>query len=81
MIDTLEAALWCFLNTENYRDAVLNAVNLGGDTDTTAAVTGALAGLVYGLEDIPAVWLNALAGHAGISRLSGMMTSALYGTV
>ncbi|MDR1307101.1 MAG: ADP-ribosylglycohydrolase family protein [Treponema sp.] len=45
VIDTLEAALWCFLTTDSYRDAVLKAVNLGEDTDTTAAVTGALAGL------------------------------------
>lgn len=49
VIDTLEAALWCFLTTDNYKDAVLKAVNLGEDTDTTGAVTGALAGLAYGL--------------------------------
>jgi ADP-ribosylglycohydrolase len=45
VIDTLEAAFWCFLTTDNYRDAVLKAVNLGEDTDTTAAVTGSMAGL------------------------------------
>jgi ADP-ribosylglycohydrolase len=55
VIDTLEAALWCFLTTDSYRDAVLKAVNLGEetegeDTDTTAAVIGALAGLAYCLE-------------------------------
>jgi ADP-ribosylglycohydrolase len=61
VIGTLEAALWCFLNTDNCRDAVLRAVNLGDDTGTTAAVTGAMAGLYCGLDGIPAEWLSALA--------------------
>ncbi|MDR1986092.1 MAG: ADP-ribosylglycohydrolase family protein [Treponema sp.] len=66
VIDTLDAAFWCFLTTDSYRDAVLKAVNLGDDTDTTAAITGALAGLVYGLEGIPTEWLETLAasGHS-----------------
>ena len=58
---TLEASLWCILNTATYSRAVLTAVNLGNDTDTTAAVTGALAGLIYGYESIPQEWINALA--------------------
>jgi ADP-ribosylglycohydrolase len=61
VLHTLEAALWCFLKTDNYRDAVSRAVNLGGDTDTTAAVTGSMAGLYYGLAEIPAEWLSPLA--------------------
>ena len=60
VVHTLEAAMWCFLNTENYKDCVLKAVNLGHDTDTTAAVAGGLAGLWYGLEDIPADWIDIL---------------------
>lgn len=48
-VDTLRASLWCLVHTDNYEDAILKAVNLGNDTDTTAAVTGALAGLYYGL--------------------------------
>jgi ADP-ribosylglycohydrolase len=62
--DTLKAAIWCFLTTDNYRDAVLKAVNLGGDTDTTAAVTGGLAGLYYGFGEsgIPQDWIGKLAG-------------------
>lgn len=58
--DTLEAALWCFLGTHNYRDCVLAAVNLGEDTDTVAAVAGGLAGIYYGCggaEGIPAEWI------------------------
>lgn len=61
VIDTLEAVLWCVLNTDNYKDAVLKAVNLGDDTDTVAALTGGIAGLVYGIEDIPEEWINNLA--------------------
>jgi ADP-ribosylglycohydrolase len=77
VIDTLEAVFWCFLTTENYHDAVLKAVNLGDDTDTTAAVTGALAGLFYGIDDIPAEWLETLAGCGDIRRLAGAMAEAL----
>lgn len=61
VVHTLEASLWCILNTATYSSAVLTAVNLGNDTDTTAAVTGALAGLIYGYESIPQEWINALA--------------------
>lgn len=61
--DTYEAALWCLLTTGTYADCVLTAVNLGDDTDTTAAVAGALAGIVYGADAIPAAWLSALRGR------------------
>jgi ADP-ribosylglycohydrolase len=77
VIDTLEAAFWCFLTTDSYRDAVLKAVNLGDDTDTTAAVTGALAGLCYGVEGIPSDWLETLAGRGGILRQAGAMAGSL----
>lgn len=48
VLDTLRAALWCLTTTSSYAECVLKAVNLGSDTDTTAAVAGALAGIVYG---------------------------------
>ncbi|GHV23284.1 hypothetical protein FACS189494_11150 [Spirochaetia bacterium] len=79
VIDTLEAALWCFLATDNYRDAVLKAVNLGDDTDTTAAVTGALAGLFYGIDAIPAEWLKTLARFEDICQLAQDMADKLGG--
>lgn len=60
IVYTLETALWCLLNTDNYRDCVLKAVNLGSDTDTTAAVAGSLAAVLYGIDFIPADWLNTL---------------------
>ncbi len=62
VVDTLEAALWCLLNSKNYRDCVLKAVNLGSDTDTVAAVVGGLAGIHYGLSGIPSDWLDGLKG-------------------
>jgi len=58
---SLEAALWCFLKTDTYREAVLKAVNLGGDTDSTAAVCGQIAGAYYGFRAIPAEWVDVLA--------------------
>lgn len=61
VVDTLEAALWCVLKTDNYRDCVLMAVNLGGDTDTIAAVAGGLAGILYGIggnNGIPEEWID-----------------------
>ncbi|MBR5479106.1 MAG: ADP-ribosylglycohydrolase family protein [Clostridia bacterium] len=58
VIHTLEASLWCLLTTGNYRDCVLRAVNLGSDTDTTAAVAGGLAGLWYGCEQIGEEWIE-----------------------
>ena len=65
---TLEAALWCFLNTGPYADCVPAAVNLGGDTDTTAAVAGALAGVYYRFEAIPPKWVGRLRGKAVIGQ-------------
>ena len=60
VVDTLEASIWCILHTDNYKDCVLKAINLGGDTDTIAAVSGGLAGIIYGYEDIPIKWINNL---------------------
>ena len=60
-ISSLEASIWCLLNNENYRDTLLQAVNLGYDTDTTACIVGGLAGIYYGYEDIPNDWINQLA--------------------
>ena len=73
VIDTLEAAFWCFMTTDNYRDAVLKAVNLGDDTDTTGAVTGALAGLAYGLDSIPQEWRDQLAAYDEVRRIAVAM--------
>ncbi len=58
IVDTFEAAIWCLLTTDSYRDAIVKAVNLGDDTDTVGAVAGALAGIIYGYENIPEEWLQ-----------------------
>ena len=56
VIHTLHAALWCVYQTDNFKDAVLLAVNLGDDADTVGAVTGQIAGAFYGLSGIPDDW-------------------------
>lgn len=61
IIDTLEASIWCFFQHTTSHDIILNAVNLGLDTDTTGAVAGGLAGLRYGLDSIPPEWRDSLA--------------------
>ena len=60
VVDTLEAALWCLLTTDDYKSLALKAVNLGEDTDTVGAVAGGLAGIFYGAESVPIEWLNIL---------------------
>lgn len=60
VIDTLEAVLWCIFHTTTYKDAVLTAVNLGDDTDTVGAITGGIAGIIYGLDAIPEEWISKL---------------------
>ena len=60
VLHTLEASLWCLLNTNSYKDAVLKAINLGDDTDTTGAVTGGLAGIIYGFDEFPKEWVDEL---------------------
>lgn len=59
-VHTLEAAIWCFLNSNSYEDAVLKAVNLGDDTDTVGAVCGAISGSYYGFNSIPLKWIEKL---------------------
>lgn len=69
VIDSIEAAVWSLLNTENYRDCILKAVNLGGDTDSIAAIAGGLAGLYYGYDGIPADWSDSLMRKKWIDEL------------
>lgn len=69
VLHSLEASLWCFLNSESYSEAVLKAVNLGKDTDTTGAITGGLAGIYYGFEAIPEEWVEVLARKEDIEML------------
>ena len=77
VLHTLEASIWCLLTTKNYNDAVLKAVNLGEDTDTTGAVTGGLAGLLYGFENIPTNWLNQIARYDDIQNLAERLANKI----
>lgn len=72
VVHTLEAALWCLLKSDSYKECVLMAVNLGGDTDTIAAVAGGLAGILYGIggeKGIPEEWIDQVARHEEIKTL------------
>jgi len=70
VVRSLEAALWCFLQTDSFEDAVLKATNLGDDADTTSAICGQLAGAFYGAESIPEGWLAKLAMGENIGSLA-----------
>lgn len=73
VLHSLEASIWCLLNTDNYKEATLKAVNLGEDTDTTAAITGGVAGLLYGFDTIPENWVEQLARKEDIDDLAGRL--------
>ena len=74
VVKSLEAALWAFYNSDNFKEGCLLAANLGDDADTTAAVYGQLAGAYYGERDIPQSWRNKLAKR----RLIEMTAEKLY---
>ena len=74
MVRSLEAALWAFHDAPDFRRAVLRAVNLGDDADTTGAVCGQLAGAYWGESGIPSEWLDDLAGRHQIEHaLAGLL--------
>lgn len=69
VIDSLESSIWCFLKTNDYKESVITAVNLGNDTDTIAAITGGICGLYYGIGRIPEKWISNLARKDDIIAL------------
>ena len=58
--NSMACALKCLLTTHSFEDAVVMAVNMGGDTDTIGAITGAMAGAMYGVDEIPKDWSRKL---------------------
>jgi ADP-ribosyl-[dinitrogen reductase] hydrolase len=70
VIESIEAALWCFANTESFDEAILQATNLGDDADTTAAICGQIAGAYYGVNGIKEEWLDKLEMKDDIEKLS-----------
>ncbi|MDG3085011.1 ADP-ribosylglycohydrolase family protein [Vibrio hannami] len=73
VIESLESALWCFLNTDCFDSCVLSAANLGNDADTTAAIAGQLAGAYYGHSGIRKEWREALYLHSDIMELANRL--------
>ena len=69
VLDSLQASLWCLLTTDSFAECILKATNLGHDTDTTAAIAGGLAGLMYGMKGIPSEWLAILAKEEMVHTL------------
>jgi len=76
VVHSLEASLWCLLNSSSYEETVLKAVNLGQDTDTTATIVGGLAGLVYSFDQIPEKWVTQLARREDIDDLAHRLHKA-----
>ncbi len=76
-VASLEAALWCFHTTDSFERAVLRAVNLGDDADTTAAIVGQIAGAYYGLDAIPAAWQSRLYWGREIEQVAYRLAAAL----
>lgn len=70
VVASLEAALWAFASTSDFRSGALAAVNLGDDADTTGAVYGQVAGAFYGAEGIPAEWRDRIARREDIESLA-----------
>lgn len=69
IVDSLEASLWSLLRTNDYKDSIIEAINLGGDTDTIAAITGSMSGIIYGYKSFPKEWVNCLARKDYIEEL------------
>lgn len=78
VVPSLEAALWAFHTTDNFRAGCLAAANLGDDADTTAAIYGQLAGAYYGESAIPAEWLAKLALRKEIVELAESLAAVAH---
>lgn len=69
VVHTLEAAIWCFFQHDNYKDSIIEAVNLGGDTNRIAFITGTMAGLYYKIDSIPQDWTKNLVELENIEHI------------
>ncbi|MGT2950265.1 ADP-ribosylglycohydrolase [Streptococcus cuniculi] len=78
VVDTLKAVIWCVGITNGFEEAVLKAVNLGGDTDTIGAITGTLAAALYQLESLPKDWIDQLANKVLIDEKCHQLLDTLY---
>lgn len=80
VVDSIEAVIWCILTTHSYKEAIFKAINLGNDTDTIAALTGGLAGILYGCNDIPENWVQCMARKKDIYELVSAFAKSLFDT-
>jgi ADP-ribosyl-[dinitrogen reductase] hydrolase len=78
VVESLEAAIWCFLTSSSFEEAVLKAVNLGDDSDTTGAITGQIAGAYYGYEGIPQRWRDRLYAEPLIRTYADQLYEAAW---
>ncbi len=69
VVDSLEASIWAVLRAEDFRETIVEAINLGGDTDTIGAIAGSMAGIIYGYDNMPEEWINAIARKDYIEEL------------
>jgi len=76
VVESLEAALWCFYRTNSFESAILQAANLGDDADTTAAICGQIAGAFYGESGIPEKWLDKLYMRREITDLADQLSGS-----
>lgn len=76
---SLEAALWAFDTSEDFKAGCLRAVNLGNDADTTAAIYGQLAGAFYGIEGIPKDWIAKIAKRDLIESFANKLFAGAHG--
>ena len=79
VVDTLEAVLWAFFHTEDFREGALKVVNLGQDADTTGAIYGQIAGAHYGVESIPTQWRQRLTMSAEIVAIADSLCERVSG--
>ncbi len=78
VVESLEAALWCFHAMETVKDAVLKSANLGDDADTTAAICGQVAGAYYGIQGMPSSWKERIVMRFAIEKLASQLIPILY---
>lgn len=78
VIDTLESCFWSIFNSHSFEEAILTAVNLGDDTDTIGALTGGLAGIIYGYEKIPNEWKHGLMNELMITNAANTLYEKTY---
>lgn len=67
IVSTLEAVLWVILHTDSFEQAIIESINLGNDTDTVGAITGSMAGILYGYSSISQKWIDSLEGKDSLN--------------